>query len=59
MKRSLKKTLGTIGTLLFYTICGYGSYKDPSMIPSILWPLATYAAALFGIKKYGYKQDEK
>ena len=53
MKRSLKKTLGTWGTIVIYIISLYGSFKIPTMIPQILGVLAVLVAGLFSIKKYG------
>ena len=51
--RSLKKTLGTIGTFLIWTISAYVIYKVPEQVGNVLWPLIVYNAALFGIKKFG------
>ena len=52
-KRSLKKTLGTIGTIVVYILSLYGGYKLPKQIPQIIGVLVVYNAALFSIKKYG------
>ena len=52
-RRSLKKSLGTLGTIVFYILSLYGGYKIPSMIPQILGVLAVLIAAFFSIKKYG------
>ncbi len=52
-KKSLKKTLGTIGTIVVYILSLYGGYKLPNTIPQIIGVLVVYNAALFSIKKYG------
>ncbi len=59
MKYSVKKSLGTIGSVCIFAISLYGSGKQPEMIPNILWPLMAFVSALFGIKKFGNKQDDK
>lgn len=55
MKYSVKKRLGTVGTFVVYGIAGYATWKDPSQVGNILWPLIVYVAALFGLKKIGNK----
>ena len=50
---SVKKTIGTIGALCLHAIALYAVWKDPSQASSVLWPLAAFDAALFGIKKFG------
>ncbi len=59
MKYSVKKSLGTIGSVCIFAISLYGSGTQPEMIPNILWPLMAFVSALFGIKKFGNKQDDK
>ena len=59
MKYSVKKSLGSIGSIVIFVISLYGSWKQPEMIPNILWPLMAFVSALFGIKKFGNKQDDK
>ena len=59
MKYSVKKSLGSIGSVCIFAISLYGSWKQPEMIPNILWPLMAFVGALFGIKKFGSKQDDK
>ena len=53
MKHSLKKSLATWGTVTMYIMALYGGYKVPASIPQLIGVIATYNAALFGIKKYG------
>ncbi len=55
MKHSLKKSLGTWGTIVIYVISAYGAYKVPTLIPQILGVLSVLVAGLFSIKKYGTK----
>ena len=47
MKYSVKKSLGTIGSVCIFAISLYGAGKQPEMIPNILWPLMTFVGALF------------
>ena len=50
---SVKKTIGSIGAVCLHLIALYAVYKDPSQAGVVLWPLATFDAALFGIKTFG------
>lgn len=58
-RASIKKRLGIIGSLCIFVISVYGSITDTSLISTILWPLITFVAALFGIKKFGYGKPDK
>ncbi len=58
MKYSVKKSLGSIGSIVIYAIAMFGAYKQPEQIPNILWPLMAFVSALFGIKKFGNKIDK-
>jgi len=53
MKHSLKKTLGTWGTVVVYILSLYGGYKIPTMIPQITGVLVVMVMGFFSIKKYG------
>ena len=59
MKYSVKKSLGSIGSIVIFVISLFGSWKQPEMIPNILWPLMAFVSALFGIKKFGNKPEDK
>ena len=59
MKYSVKKSLGSIGSACIFAISLYGAWKQPEMIPNILWPLMAFVSALFGIKKFGRKPEDK
>lgn len=59
MKYSVKKSLGSIGSFCIFAISIFGSWKQPEMIPNILWPLMAFVSALFGIKKFGNKDEDK
>jgi hypothetical protein len=47
---SVKKVLGGIASLCFLAISLYGAYKNPDMIPDILYPVGLFASALMGMK---------
>lgn len=53
MKHSLKKSLGTWGTIVVYVLSLYGGYKIPTMIPQITGVLVVMIMGFFSIKKYG------
>lgn len=53
MKKSTKKTLGSVGALVFFGVCAYAVVRDPELIRVVLWPFAGLIAALFGIKTFG------
>ena len=59
MKYSVKKSLGSIGSICIFAISLYGAYMQPEQIPNILWPLMAFVGALFGIKKFGGKPEDK
>lgn len=50
---SVKKTLGTIGALVFFGISGYAVFREPTQVGNVLWPLGIMISALFGIKTFG------
>ncbi len=58
-KKSLKKSLATIGTFIVWGIAVYAVVMEPSQIANVLWPLVVYNAALFGIKKFGQYFNKK
>lgn len=58
-KRSLKKSLATIGTIEIDLLAAYVIYKDPTLVGQVFWPMIIYHAALFGIKKFGQYFDKK
>lgn len=49
---STKKTLGTVGAMVFFLACGYAVFRDPQLVQVVLWPLAALIAGLFGIKSF-------
>jgi len=53
VKKSTKKTLGSIGALVFFGSCAYAVIRDPELIKIVLWPMGALIAALFGIKTFG------
>ena len=55
MKYSVKKSLGSLGTVVIYGIALYVIWKEPTQVGNVLWPLIVYVAALFGLKKIGTK----
>lgn len=61
--KSVKKTLGSLGCVVFFTLCIIGALKEPKCVESLLWPLMGLIAALFGIKTFGgvlsKKEDNK
>ena len=58
-KRSLKKSLAAIGTIVIWFIAIYVTIKVPEEVANVLWPLIVYNSALFGIKKFGQYFDKK
>jgi uncharacterized protein YebE (UPF0316 family) len=53
MRISVKKTLGSIGTVIIYFLSIYAVLNKLDTINNVLWPLITFVAALFGIKTFG------
>jgi hypothetical membrane protein len=56
---SVKKTLGAIGTGVFFFIAAYAVIQDPAQVGNVLFPLAGLIAVLFGIKTWGGVQIQK
>lgn len=50
MKFSVKKVYAGIGTIFIFMLAGMGGYKNPDMIPELLYPLIFLVSALFGFK---------
>jgi hypothetical protein len=50
---SVKKTTGTVGAAVVYAIAIIAVVKDPSTAATVLWPVGTLVATLFGIKTFG------
>lgn len=46
---SIKKTLGTLGALIFFGICVVSVIKDPTTIESILPSLGWFSGGLLGL----------
>lgn len=53
MKISVKKALGTLGSLVVFAIAVIAVVDDPGTASTVLWPVSAYSAALFGIKTAG------
>lgn len=52
-KVSVKKTLGSIGTLIIFGLCVFVVIAETANIETVLYPLIIFVTALFGIKTAG------
>lgn len=58
MKYSVKKIYAGIGTIYIYVLIGFGAFKNPDVIPELLYPLSLLVLSLFGLKSASVVADK-